>query len=62
MLPFGVTIPATVPQRSEIPETYELPFINLVIAVLCFSKKIHNARLQENTQRRRYERYYIKHP
>ena len=23
VLPFGVTIPATVPQRSEIPETYE---------------------------------------
>jgi len=25
MLPFGVTIPATVPQRSEIREVHELP-------------------------------------
>jgi hypothetical protein len=27
MLPFGVTITATVPQRSEIPDRHELPYI-----------------------------------
>jgi hypothetical protein len=27
VLPFGVTIPATVPQRSEIPEALKFPYI-----------------------------------
>ena len=38
MLPFGVTIPATVPQRSEIVEglmVYPVHFLG-IIEVLCF--------------------------
>jgi hypothetical protein len=42
MLPFGVTIPATVPQRSEIPEgltNYPVYFNMIYLSIHIVSKK-----------------------
>jgi hypothetical protein len=50
MLPFGVTIPATVPQRSEIPE--ELMNYHVYKATLLFSndelEKIFSSYIRAN--------------
>jgi len=42
MLPFGVTIPATVPQRSEIPEGFINYSVWLLFSVCGNSRKSHS--------------------